>query len=179
MAQRHAYSQPIQTYGPAPHNRNIWPYNSQAAVFCLRFWPILLFVLVSPFYSLLIYIYTHTHTYALHTEIEAHTLLYTLCTHGGDWWLKPDQNADYSFVSLKHHPSIIYTHTHILIYIHKYIHTYINACLHISSVVQCHENRWLSTVFIECDRVCVVCDVLRRLLHAERYSVRDQLPSLW
>src|SRR6218665_2476966 len=25
MAQRHAHSQPIQTYGPAPHNRNIWP----------------------------------------------------------------------------------------------------------------------------------------------------------
>src|SRR6218665_1727755 len=75
MAQRHAYSQPIQTYslaphnrniwpsatptanqykhmaqrriietyGPAPHNRNIWPHNSRATVFCLRFWPILLF----------------------------------------------------------------------------------------------------------------------------------------
>src|SRR6218665_499637 len=54
MAEPHAHSQPIQTYGPAPHNRNIWPYNSQAAVFCLRFWPILLFVLVSPFYSLLV-----------------------------------------------------------------------------------------------------------------------------
>src|SRR6218665_1387455 len=25
MAQRHAYSQPIQAYGLAPHNRNIWP----------------------------------------------------------------------------------------------------------------------------------------------------------
>src|SRR6218665_3139671 len=25
MAQRHAYSQPIQGYGLAPHNRNIWP----------------------------------------------------------------------------------------------------------------------------------------------------------
>src|SRR6218665_1703437 len=31
MAEPHAHSQPIQTYGPAPHNRNIWPYNSQAA----------------------------------------------------------------------------------------------------------------------------------------------------
>src|SRR6218665_1171986 len=30
MAERHAHSQPIQTYGPAPHNRNIWPHNSQA-----------------------------------------------------------------------------------------------------------------------------------------------------
>src|SRR6218665_2331843 len=37
MAEPHAHSQPIQTYGPAPHNRNIWPHNSQAAVFCLRF----------------------------------------------------------------------------------------------------------------------------------------------
>src|SRR6218665_2685840 len=45
MAEPHAHSQPIQTYGPAPHNRNIWPHNSQAAVFCLRFWPILLFFL--------------------------------------------------------------------------------------------------------------------------------------
>src|SRR6218665_1564208 len=25
MAEPHAHSQPIQTYGPAPHNRNIWP----------------------------------------------------------------------------------------------------------------------------------------------------------
>src|SRR6218665_3526184 len=25
MAQRHAYSQPIETYNLAPHNRNIWP----------------------------------------------------------------------------------------------------------------------------------------------------------
>src|SRR6218665_2341560 len=25
MAQRHAHSQPIQTYSLAPHNRNIWP----------------------------------------------------------------------------------------------------------------------------------------------------------
>src|SRR6218665_1430234 len=25
MAQRHAYSQPIETYALAPHNRNIWP----------------------------------------------------------------------------------------------------------------------------------------------------------
>src|SRR6218665_1473597 len=40
MAQRHTHSQPIETYGLAPHNRNlwpsahnrnIWPYNSQAA----------------------------------------------------------------------------------------------------------------------------------------------------
>src|SRR6218665_2454844 len=25
MAQRHAYSQPIEAYSLAPHNRNIWP----------------------------------------------------------------------------------------------------------------------------------------------------------
>jgi len=25
MAERHAHSQPIETYGLAPHNRNIWP----------------------------------------------------------------------------------------------------------------------------------------------------------
>src|SRR6218665_146909 len=37
MAEPHAHSQPIQTYGPAPHNRNIWPHNSRATVFCLRF----------------------------------------------------------------------------------------------------------------------------------------------
>src|SRR6218665_2090999 len=54
MAEPHAYSQPIQTYGPAPHNRNIWPHNSRATVFCLRFWPILLFALVAPLYPLLL-----------------------------------------------------------------------------------------------------------------------------
>src|SRR6218665_342440 len=26
----YTYTRTIQTYGPAPHNRNIWPYNSQA-----------------------------------------------------------------------------------------------------------------------------------------------------
>src|SRR6218665_3251774 len=55
MAEPHAHSQPIQTYGPAPHNRNIWPHNSRATVFCLRFWPILLFALVPPVYPLLPY----------------------------------------------------------------------------------------------------------------------------
>src|SRR6218665_139473 len=30
MAQPHAHSQPIETYGLAPHNRNIWPHNSRA-----------------------------------------------------------------------------------------------------------------------------------------------------
>src|SRR6218665_1845972 len=30
MAEPHAHSQPIQTYGPAPHNRNIWSHNSRA-----------------------------------------------------------------------------------------------------------------------------------------------------
>src|SRR6218665_503205 len=54
MAEPHVHSQPIQTYGPAPHNRNIWPHNSQAAVFCLRFWPILLFAFQAPSYPLLI-----------------------------------------------------------------------------------------------------------------------------
>src|SRR6218665_1529982 len=72
MAQRHAYSQPIQTYSLAPHNRNIWPSPTPTAnqykhmaqrriietyghtiagrrsfvtpsrFFCLSFWPILL-----------------------------------------------------------------------------------------------------------------------------------------
>src|SRR6218665_3717317 len=53
MAEPHAHSQPIQTYGPAPHNRNIWPHNSRATVFCLRFWPILLFALLAALYPLL------------------------------------------------------------------------------------------------------------------------------
>src|SRR6218665_3036049 len=30
MPQPHAHSQPIETYGLAPHNRNIWPHNSRA-----------------------------------------------------------------------------------------------------------------------------------------------------
>src|SRR6218665_1953601 len=54
MAEPHAHSQPIQTYGPAPHNRNIWPHNSRATVFCLRFWPILLFGFLAALYPLLI-----------------------------------------------------------------------------------------------------------------------------
>src|SRR6218665_3868906 len=54
MAEPHAHSQPIQTYGPAPHNRNIWPHNSRATVLCLRFWPILLSVLVAVVYPLLL-----------------------------------------------------------------------------------------------------------------------------
>src|SRR6218665_2247594 len=31
MAQRHAYSQPIETYSLAPHNRNIWPSPKRTA----------------------------------------------------------------------------------------------------------------------------------------------------
>src|SRR6218665_1565673 len=31
MAQRHAYSQPIETYSLAPHNRNIWPSATRTA----------------------------------------------------------------------------------------------------------------------------------------------------
>src|SRR6218665_2878629 len=90
MAQRHAYSQPIETYSLAPHNRNIWPsptptanqykhmaqrriigtygraprpqptntniwpHNSRATVFCLSWWPILLFGVVPPVYPLLV-----------------------------------------------------------------------------------------------------------------------------
>src|SRR6218665_145308 len=61
MAEPQAHSQPIETYGLAPHNRNIWPsahnrniwpYNSQAAVFC-HAWPILLSVLQLAVYPLL------------------------------------------------------------------------------------------------------------------------------
>src|SRR6218665_2437352 len=40
MAESHI----IETYGLAPHNRNIWPHNSRATVFC-HAWPILLSVL--------------------------------------------------------------------------------------------------------------------------------------
>src|SRR6218665_1424664 len=83
MAQRHAYSQPIQTYSLAPHNRNIWPSPTPTAnqykhmaqrriietyghtiagrrsfvtpsrFFCLSFWPILLSAFQVSFYSLL------------------------------------------------------------------------------------------------------------------------------
>src|SRR6218665_1509367 len=49
MAEPHAHSQPIQTYGPAPHNRNIWPHNSRAPPSRLAD----SFVLQRPFYSLL------------------------------------------------------------------------------------------------------------------------------
>src|SRR6218665_690912 len=52
MAQPHAHSQPIETYGLAPHNRNIWPHNNRATVFC-HAWPILLSVLVVAVYPLL------------------------------------------------------------------------------------------------------------------------------
>src|SRR6218665_2801628 len=31
MAERHAYSQPIETYSLAPHNRNIWPSLTRTA----------------------------------------------------------------------------------------------------------------------------------------------------
>src|SRR6218665_1127345 len=50
MAQRHI----IETYGPQPNNRNIWPYNSQATVFC-HAWPILLSVFQVVLYTLLSY----------------------------------------------------------------------------------------------------------------------------
>src|SRR6218665_2895898 len=85
MAEPHAHSQPIQTYGPAPHNRNIWPHNSQAAVFCLRFWPILLFAPAPASYPLLTYTYIHIHTYIymhtytcihINTYIYEHTYIY-------------------------------------------------------------------------------------------------------
>src|SRR6218665_596343 len=75
MAQRHAYSQPIETHGLAPHNRNIWPsptptanqYKHMAQRRIIETyghtiagrrrrrhaWPILLSVLVAPVYPLL------------------------------------------------------------------------------------------------------------------------------
>src|SRR6218665_3715509 len=75
MAQRHAYSQPIETYSLAPHNRNIWPsptptanqYKHMAQRRIIETyghtiagrrrrrhaWPILLFALVPPVYPLL------------------------------------------------------------------------------------------------------------------------------
>src|SRR6218665_1070015 len=62
MAQPHAHSQPIQTYGPAPHNRNIWPHNSRATVFC-HAWPILLFALVVVVIPLLMYVCMHACMY--------------------------------------------------------------------------------------------------------------------
>src|SRR6218665_2998333 len=49
MAQRHI----IETYGPQPNNRNIWPHNSRATVFC-HAWPILLSALVAALISLLL-----------------------------------------------------------------------------------------------------------------------------
>src|SRR6218665_1064699 len=42
----------IQTDVFDPHNRNRWPHNSRATAFC-HAWPILLFVVVRPFYPLL------------------------------------------------------------------------------------------------------------------------------
>src|SRR6218665_2814674 len=76
-----AHSQPIETYDLAPHNRNIWPsptptanqYKHMAQRLIIETyghtiarrrrrrhaWPILLFVLVSPFYSLLRSISNH------------------------------------------------------------------------------------------------------------------------
>src|SRR6218665_4220161 len=51
MAEPHAHSQPIQTYGPAPHNRNIWPHNSRATSAPSRLADS--FVLVPPVYPLL------------------------------------------------------------------------------------------------------------------------------
>src|SRR6218665_3132649 len=61
MAEPHAHSQPIETYGLAPHNRNIWPsahhrnvwpYNSQAAPSRLAD----SFVFQRPVYPLLTYL---------------------------------------------------------------------------------------------------------------------------
>ena len=46
------HSHTIETYGPQPNNRNIWPYNSQATVFC-HAWPILLSVFQVVLYTLL------------------------------------------------------------------------------------------------------------------------------
>src|SRR6218665_3043230 len=59
MAEPHAHSQPILTYGPAPTNTNIWPHNSRATVFCLRFWPLLLFFKSQYTH----YCYTYIHAY--------------------------------------------------------------------------------------------------------------------
>src|SRR6218665_3189323 len=50
MVERHT----IETYGPQPNNRNIWPHNSRATVFC-HAWPILLSVLHPVVIPLLVY----------------------------------------------------------------------------------------------------------------------------
>src|SRR6218665_3918660 len=82
MAQRHAYSQPIETYSLAAHNRNIWPsatptanqYKHMAQHHIIETyghtiagrrrrrhaWPILLSVLVAPVYPLLVSYLLHT-----------------------------------------------------------------------------------------------------------------------
>src|SRR6218665_1532784 len=44
----------IETDGRRPHNRNRWPHNSRATVFC-HAWPILVFAVVAAFYPLLPY----------------------------------------------------------------------------------------------------------------------------
>ena len=53
MAQRHAYSQPIETYGLA-HTIETYGHTIAGRRRRRHAWPILLFVLVSPFYSLLL-----------------------------------------------------------------------------------------------------------------------------
>src|SRR6218665_2614590 len=70
MAQRHI----IETYGPQPNNRNIWPYNSRATVFC-HAWPILLSVFQVSFNSLL----TLVNPYFLYSNIVWASTYYT-CT---------------------------------------------------------------------------------------------------
>src|SRR6218665_3658121 len=58
MAEPHAHSQPIQTYGPAPHNRNIWSHNSRAPPSRLAD----SFVLIVPVYPLLM---TTSHLFSM------------------------------------------------------------------------------------------------------------------
>src|SRR6218665_370467 len=97
MAEHHAHSQPIQTYGPAPHNRNIWPHNSRATVFCLRFWPILLSAFQAPSYPLLIYIYICKYTRRMYTSMYVYTCIYVyniyiytyihVCTYMMNRWM--------------------------------------------------------------------------------------------
>src|SRR6218665_3709603 len=62
MAEPHAHSQPIETYGLAPHNRNIWPSTTQykhmahsqpIETYGRHAWPILLFGVVAVLYTLL------------------------------------------------------------------------------------------------------------------------------
>src|SRR6218665_2393617 len=101
MAQRHAYSQPIEIYSLAPHNRNIWPSPTPTANQYKHM-------------AQRRIIETYGHTIAGRRSF--------VCASGRFFCL--------AWCLYSNHYSCTYIHTYMYIHIYIHVHTYIHTFIH-------------------------------------------------